>query len=273
MSFLKNIKQRYRYSVILLRQIVITDFKIRYKGSALGYLWTLLRPLALFAVLYIVFVNFLRIGSDIPHYAVYLLLGVVLWNYFVEVTNNGVSAIVGKGDLLRKLAFPRYVIVLASSFSALINLSINLLVIGVFMFINGVDFTFNILWIIPLVIELFVFALSLAFILSALFVRFRDVNYIWELVLQAGFYATPIIYPITMVVAKSLTAAKLLIINPVAQIIQDARYFLITPESLTINSLYNSNLARLIPVLIVVLIAIFGSVYFKKKSPSFAEEV
>lgn len=273
MSFLKSIKQRYRYSVILLRQLVITDFKIRYKGSALGYLWTLLRPLALFAVLYVVFVNFLRIGSDIPHYAVYLLLGVVLWNYFVEVTNNGVVAIVSRGDLLRKLAFPRYVIVLASSFSALINLSINLLVIGVFMLINRVDFTFNILWIIPLVIELFAFALSLAFILSALFVRLRDMNYVWELVLQAGFYATPIIYPITMVAAKSLTAARLLIINPVAQIIQDARYFLITPESLTINSLYNSNLARLIPVAIVISIAVFGSVYFKKKSPSFAEEV
>lgn len=273
MSFLKNIKQRYRYSIILLRQLVITDFKIRYKGSVLGYLWTLLRPLALFAVLYVVFVNFLRIGSDIPHYAVYLLLGVVLWNYFVEVTNNGVSAIVGKGDLLRKLSFPRYVIVLSSSFSALINLSINLLVIGVFMLINRVEFTFNILWIIPLVFELFVFALSISFILSALFVRLRDVNYVWELVLQAGFYATPIIYPISMIVAQSPIAAKILIINPMAQIIQDARHFLITAESPTINSIYDSNLARLMPILLVILIAIFGSMYFKKKSPSFAEEV
>src|SRR4051812_41217082 len=117
---------KYRYSTILLRQLVITDFKLRYKGSVLGYVWTLLRPLALFAILYTVFVYFLKIGSSTPHYAVYLLIGVVLWNYFIEVTNNGLSAIVGKGDLMRKLAFPRYVVVLAGSLSALINLSINL---------------------------------------------------------------------------------------------------------------------------------------------------
>lgn len=273
MSFWKKIKQRYRYSVILLKQLVVVDFKIRYKGSVLGYLWTLLRPLALFAVLYIVFVNFLRIGSDIPHYAVYLLLGVVLWNYFVEVTNNGVTAIVGKGDILRKLSFPRYVIVLSSSFSALINLGINLVVIGIFMFINGVEFTISALWIIPLVIELFVLSLSVAFILSALFVKLRDINYIWELVLQAGFYATPIIYPITLVVSKSLLAAKLIMLNPVAQIIQDARFCLITNDSLTISSIYGNSVARLIPITIVVIIAIIGAVYFKKKSPSFAEEV
>lgn len=273
MSFWKKIKQRYRYSVILLKQLVVVDFKIRYKGSVLGYLWTLLRPLALFAVLYIVFVNFLRIGSDIPHYAVYLLLGVVLWNYFVEVTNNGVTAIVGKGDILRKLSFPRYVIVLSSSFSALINLGINLVVIGIFMFINGVEFTISALWIIPLVIELFVLSLSVAFILSALFVKLRDINYIWELVLQAGFYATPIIYPITLVVSKSLLAAKLIMLNPVAQIIQDARFYLITNDSLTISSIYGNSVARLIPITIVVIIAIIGAVYFKKKSPSFAEEV
>jgi len=256
-----------------LKQLVVVDFKIRYKGSVLGYLWTLLRPLALFAVLYIVFVNFLRIGSDIPHYAVYLLLGVVLWNYFVEVTNNGVTAIVGKGDILRKLSFPRYVIVLSSSFSALINLGINLVVIGIFMFINGVEFTISALWIIPLVIELFVLSLSVAFILSALFVKLRDINYIWELVLQAGFYATPIIYPITLVVSKSLLAAKLIMLNPVAQIIQDARFCLITNDSLTISSIYGNSVARLIPITIVVIIAIIGAVYFKKKSPSFAEEV
>jgi len=239
----------------------------------LGYLWTLLRPLALFAVLYVVFVNFLRIGGDVPHYAVYLLLGVVMWNYFVEVTNNGVTAIVGKGDLLRKLAFPRYVVVLSSSFSALINLSINLLVIGVFMLVNGVDFTPNIIWVVPLVFELFVFALSLAFILSTIFVKLRDVNYIWELVLQAGFYATPILYPISMVITKSAIAAKIMMINPIAQIIQDARFYIITNESVTINSLYGSNLARLMPILLVVATAVVGSLYFKKKSPSFAEEV
>lgn len=270
---LNKLRQRYRYSLILLRQLVITDFKVRYKGSALGYMWTLLRPLALFSILYVVFVRFLGVGGDIPHFAVYLLLGVMLWNYFVEVTNNGVSAIVGKGDLLRKLAFPRYVVVLAGSFSALINLSVNLFVISTFMAINGVPFTLNILWLIPLIIELFVFALSIAFILSALYVRFRDVNYIWELILQAGFYATPILYPVTTVAAISPLAAKLIMLNPVAQIIQDARNFVITSDSLTIANVYGNQYVRFISFAIVLVFVIIGFWYFKKKSPSFAEEI
>ena len=273
MNLIAKTRSKYRYSLILLRQLVITDFKLRYKGSALGYVWTLLRPLALFAVLYVVFVHFLRIGSDVPHFAVYLLLGVVLWNYFTEVTNNGLSAIVGKGDLLRKLAFPRYVVVVAGSFSALINLLINLVVIALFMVINGVPFTFEILWLIPLIIELFVFALALAFILSALYVKFRDINYIWELVLQAGFYATPILYPIAMVIAISPLAAQIMILNPVAQILQDARYFVVTKEAETITTIYDNIWMHLVPIAIVIGVAIIGALYFKKKSPGFAEEI
>lgn len=273
MEIFDKLKQRYRYSVILLRQLVITDFKIRYKGSVLGYAWTLLRPLALFAVLYVVFVHFLRIGGDVPHYAVYLLLGIVLWNYFVEVTNNGVSAIVGKGDLLRKLAFPRYTVVLAGSFSALINLALGLVVIAFFMIINGVPFTLDILWLIPLVVELFIFALAIAFMLSALYVRFRDVNYIWEFVLQAGFYSTPILYPITMVTKISPQIAKLMMLNPVAQVIQDARYFVITKDSVTIANIYAGSYMYLVSFVIVLAFAAFGVWYFRKKSPSFAEEI
>lgn len=272
-NILNTFKQRYRYSLILLKQLVITDFKLRYKGSALGYVWTLLRPLALFAVLYVVFVHFLRVGSSVPHFAVYLLLGIVFWNYFTEVTNNGLSAIVGKGELLRKLAFPRYVIVIAGSLSALINLAINLVVIGVFMVINGVPFTWQILWLIPLIIELFVFALGIAFILSALYVKFRDINYIWELALQAGFYATPILYPIALVVAVSPSAAQLMILNPAAQIIQDARYFVVTHDTITISTIFNNAWTHLIPLAIVTVVAVVGGLYFKKKSPGFAEEI
>lgn len=270
---LTRLKQKYRYSLILLKQLVITDFKIRYKGSFLGYLWTLLRPLALFAILYIVFVHFLRIGGDIPHFAVYLLLGIVLWNYFTEVTTNGLSAIVNKGDLMRKLYFPRYVIVIAGSFSALINLAINLFVVGIFMFINGVELHWSALWLIPLIGELFLFSLSVAFLLSALYVKFRDINYIWEVVLQGGFYATPILYPIQLVVEKSNLAAQVLSLNPIAQIIQDARFAVITTDTLTISSLFMSKLFYMVPLLSVVVLVVVSAVYFKKKSPGFAEDI
>src|SRR5947209_14064607 len=96
-----KLQQRYRYSFILLKQLVKTDFKLRYQGSVLGYLWSLLRPLFLFVTLYFVFARLLKVGGTIPHYPVYLLLGIVLWNYFAEVTSGGVGAVVGRGDLLR----------------------------------------------------------------------------------------------------------------------------------------------------------------------------
>ncbi len=269
----QRLKAKYRYSLILLKQLVITDFKLRYKGSALGYVWTLLRPLALFAILYVVFVHFLKVGSSTPHYAVYLLTGVIFWNYFIEVTTNGLSAIVGKGDLLRKLAFPRYAVVVAGSLSALINLAINLVVIGLFMILNGVTLSIDSLWVLPLIVELFVFGLGVAFLLSALYVQFRDINYIWEVVLQAGFYATPILYPISLVVTASPLVAKLMMLNPVAQIIQDIRATAVTSDTVTIASLFHNPFASLIPLAIVIVLAVLSMIYFKRRSPGFAEEI
>lgn len=267
---MKRLLQRYRYSIILLRELVITDFKLRYQSSFLGYLWSLLKPLALFAILYLVFVRYLPVGGKIPHLPVYLLLGIVLWNYFTEVTNNGVSSIVGKGDLLRKINFPKYVIVLAGSFSALINLVINFGVVLFFMVITHTPFMVSMVWVPVVVLELFVFALGLAFLLSALFVKLRDINYIWEVLMQGAFYATPIIYSITIIPHKIQT---LIILNPVAQMIQDIRYLMITHDTATIGTIYGSELMRLVPVSIVLAIAIISAWYFRKRSRFFAEEV
>ena len=266
----KTIKKRYRYSFILLRQLVATDFKLRYQGSVLGYMWSLLRPLAIFVILYVVFTRFLRIGDNIPHYPVYLLLGIVLWNFFVEVTTGSVAVIVAKGDLMRKINFPKYVIILSGSVSALINLMLNLLVVLLFMFISGVDFRLAGFIFPILIVELFMFAMSIGFFLSTAFVRFRDVGYIWEVITQAVFYATPILYPLSLVPVRY---AKILILNPIAQIIQDSRYVLISDQTQTISSLYSNSLIRLIPLVIVVATVALSIVYFKKRSRYFAEEV
>lgn len=263
-------RARYRYSVILLKQLVKTDFKLRYQGSFLGYLWSLLRPLAIFLILYIVFVRFLKLGNSIPHFPVYLLLGIVLWNYFVEVTVGSVNAIVGKGDLLRKINFPKYVIIFAGSFSALINLALNFVVISLFMYLSKVGLTRDAIWAPLLILELFVFSLSVAFFLSAAFVRFRDLTYIWEVFIQAGFYATPILYPISLI---PVAAAKILMLNPLAQIIQDMRYVLVTPQTTTIDNLYPGGWVRVIPVGITIASAVIAAVYFRAQSKHFAEEV
>ena len=265
--------KKYRYSLILLRELVITEFKLRYQGSTLGYLWSLLKPLFTFIILYLVFVYFLRIGSDIPHWPVALLLGIVLWNFFAEVTNNGLGAIVGRGDVIRKINFPKYVIVIASSISAFINLLLNLVVISVFMIISGVGLSVSALLSPLFILEIFIFAIGLALILSALYVRLRDLNYIWEIIMQALFYASAVIYPISIVLDQSTQIAKLILMNPVSQAIQDTRHVLINSNNPTLYTITDNWLWYLIPLAIVAVTAVFGIWIFKKRSPYFAENI
>lgn len=268
-----NFYNKYRYSLILLRELVITEFKLRYQGSVLGYLWSLLKPLFLFAILYFVFVYFLKIGEGIPHWPIAMLLGIVLWNFFSEITNNGVNAVVSRGDVIRKINFPKYVIVLASSVSALINLGLNFIIIAIFIAISGVQISWSAPLVLLFIAELFVFGLGLAFILSSFFVKFRDVNYIWEIIMQALFYGSAVIYPVAMVIEENLFLAKVLLLNPIAQSIQDARHVLIDTANPTLFSLTQNIWISLIPIAIVVVVFIAGALYFKKRSPYFAEEV
>lgn len=270
---IQSVKQRYRYSIILLRELVITEFKLRYQGSVLGYLWSVLKPLLMFGILYFVFVYFLRVGGDIPNWPVAMLLGIVLWTFFAEITNNGLGSIVGRGDMIRKINFPKYVIVLASSISAFINLLLNFLIIGVFMVISGVTLSWSSLMIIPYIFMLFALGIGLAFILSAVYVKLRDMNYIWEIIMQAMFYGSAVIYPIAMILEQHALVGKIILLSPVVDAIQGARHFFIDSVNPTVYSVTGNIWYALIPVAIVVFIAIFGAWYFKKKSPYFAENI
>lgn len=266
--------KKYRYSLILLRELVITDFKLRYQGSVLGYLWSLLKPLFLFSILYVVFVYFLKIGDGVPHWPVAMLLGIVLWNFFTEVTNGGLKAIVSRGDLIRKINFPKYIIIISGTVSAFINLLLNSIIVIVFMIVNGVDPTMLIPFGVLPVIEIFLLGLGIAFFLSAVYVKFRDVQYIWEILVQALFYGSAIIFPISRVIdAAGVTMAQLILINPVAQAVQDARALFITTDLPTLYSLSGNIWIALIPVILAILVFIFGAWFFRKKSPNFAENV
>jgi ABC-2 type transport system permease protein len=257
---------------VLLRELVVTDFKLRYQGSVLGYAWSLLKPLFLFAIMYVVFGMLVKLGS-IEHYAVYLLLGIVLWTFFSEVTNQGMASIISRGDLLRKINFPKYIIVLSTAVSALINLGLNLIIVVVLMIANGVEFGPSSPLVLLYVLELYFLALGLALFLSSLNVRYRDTGHIWEIIMQAAFYATPIIYPLSIVLEKSELAAQILILNPVAQAIQDARYVLITHDTLTVASLFSNPLYQLIPIGITIVVFVGGALYFTKNSRRFAENI
>lgn len=255
----------------ILREMISTDFKIRYQGSALGYLWSLLKPLFLFAILYILFTYIVPIGQGVEHYGVILLIGIVLWNFFTETTMVGASSVVAHGDLIRKVSIPRYLILISSSISALINLGLSMIVVISFTLINGIMPSISWLWLIPITIELFIFSLGVAFILATAYVKFRDITYIWEVVLQAGFYASVIIFPIAMVPES---VRDFFFINPIVQIVQDARNAILPGgEAITLWSSVDSFLIMVAPFIIVGLSALIGTLYFKSQSKFFAEDI
>lgn len=171
-----------------------TEFKLRYFGSALGYVWSLVRPLLFFGVLYLFFTQILQIGKGVPHYGVYLLTGIVLWNYFSEATGNCVNCLVAREGLLRKIRFPRLVVPLSVSLTALFNLGMNFIAVIVFALANGVSPTVRWLELFPIVAAFLVLATGIGMLLSALYVRFRDIAPIWEVTSQAWFYCSPIMY-------------------------------------------------------------------------------
>lgn len=257
---------------ILLKEMVKTDFKLRYQGSLIGHLWSILKPLMLFTIMYLVFIRFLRLDDGTPHYAIGVLLGMVTWSFFQEATNMGMVSIVTRGDLLRKLNFSKEIIVISSVVGAAINYGINLLVVFVFGLINGVHLSWSFLIIIPLFIELAMISAGIAFILAALFVKYRDLGPIWEVVMQAGMYATPVIYSLTFIIQKNqVTVAKLMMLNPLAQIIQDLRHYIVYSGSMRGWDLYNNHIWGVSPYILPVLILIIGYTIFHKNAKKFAE--
>lgn len=257
---------------MLLKELTKTDFKLRYQGSVLGYLWALLRPLMMFAILYIVFAKLLRFGGDIPHYPVYLLTGTVLWSFFTECSQQGIQAMVGRGDLIRKISFPKYIVTVSTTLTAVINLLINLAVVVIFALINGVTPSFFWLLVLPLAFELYLLALGISFLLGSVNVKYRDIGSIWDVIIQALFYAIPIIYPISMVAETSTWAAKVILLNPIAQVVQDIRWSLITPATVTTSG-FVGVWAELVAMGIVLVVFVIGALVFRKRSHFFAEEI
>lgn len=276
----EKLKTRYRESWVILRELVKTDFLLRYQGSFLGIAWSVLKPLMLFCVMYVVFVKFLRFSDGTETFPLVLLLGISLWNFFTEATTLGLCSMTTRGDLLRKINFPKYIIVISATINALICLAINLGVVVAACFLSGVQFTANVLWLPLNLLQLYALALAVALLLSTLNVYFRDAQHIWEVFLQGLFYATPIIYPLSMVGDKLASVApgvgllveKLMLLNPAAQVIQDIRHNLIAPLTTdTIWTLSDNLLFQLIPVVLTFVLLGLGIHVFKKYSPKFAE--
>ncbi len=235
-----------------------TEFKLRYFGSALGYVWSLVRPLLFFGVLYLFFTKIIGIGRGTPHYGVYLLTGIVLWNYFGEATGNCVGCLVAREGLLRKMRFPRLVIPLSVSLTATFNLAMNFIVVFIFAMTDGLHPTVRWLEMIPITAALVVLGTGLGMTLSSMYVRFRDVQPIWDVTLQAWFYCSPIMYTAAAYGAGSRVGfgskelQHIAMMNPIATLLTQMGHAMIGgphyPAALTVGGFVSVGIAlALIP--------------------------
>lgn len=265
-SLLENLKNQQYLS--LTKELAITGFKIKYNGSFFGYLWSLMNPLFYFMILYLVFTKIFKMGGTVENYPLYLLTGVTLWSFFSEATSTCMHSILSSGDLIRKVYFPRVILPLAASITSFITLLLNLCVVFAFAIYLNVDFSFRLLYLPLYLIELYLFSLGVSFFLAALFVRFRDIGHIWTVVMQAFFYATPIIYPLAIVPKEF---QKFLMASPMAHVIQNARNLIIAPTVTTSAEV----LGRfwIVPHAAILITYVIGYYVFQKMAAKFAEEV
>lgn len=271
---IKRLQERYHYALVVFKELVKTNFKLRYQGSYLGVLWSVLQPLMLFAVMYVVFVKFLKFTDGTPTFPISLLCGTCLWQFFTESTSMGMRSIVDRGDLLRKIHFPNYIIVAATTMGSMISLAINLGVVILFGFFAHAHYTWRVITVIPSILQLYAISLGVALLLGSLYVYFRDIGHIWDVILQALFYATPIIYPLSMVQKnpKFSWAADFMMLMPTTQTIMDIRHNLLSPEYVpTIWTMVDNKILCLIPYVLSVLVLWLGVHVFRKYSAKFAE--
>jgi ABC-2 type transport system permease protein len=258
--------------------IAVMQWKVRFYGSVLGYLWQLVRPLLLFAVLYLFFTVIAHIGSgagpSYDYYGAQLLSSIVLFTFFAEATTGAVRSVVDNEVLVRKIQFPRMAIPLSVVLLAFFNLCLNLIVVTIFALAAGVHPMLT--WLeVPLIVGLLVvLSAGVAMLLSSLFVYFRDIQPIWEVVTQVIFYASPVIIPITKIQNKlGPTLTTLYMLNPLAVVFQQFRHAFITHATPSAGALLGSTALIALPVAIVVAIFVVGFWVFNRIAPRVAEDL
>lgn len=257
---LKHLEELYDYRDLIWK-LSWGEFKLRYKNSILGYFWSLLEPLLMLTVLYLVFSNLMRV--QVEHYQLFLLLGLILWNFLSRSTNIGMFSIVGRPDMVKKIYFPRDIFVISSCVTALLMSIFESVVFFIFMAVLRVPLSVNLVYAPLILVSLFFLALGLALSLSALNVYYRDVQFIWDVLMQAGFFATPILYTMDILPENF---RQIVLLNPMARIIISAR-----------DTIIYSTPARLEDLLFMFAASAFfliiGYIIFSKLEPGFAEEI
>lgn len=249
------------------------EFKLKFFGSVLGYVWQLLRPLLMFTVLYFVFTEVIPLGDGVNFYPVCLLSAIVVFTFFSESTVNSVASVVSREALIRKVSFPIVAAPAATVTSVFLTVVLNYLVVMGFALVTGVVPTARWLEIVPLLLGVYVISVSVGVALSALYVHFRDVQPIWEVAAQVLFYATPVIYTIEYVQARSEFLAKVMMCNPVTAIIQQLRHVMIDPSAPSAVDVLGGWIYLLIPIGITFGLAAFGFIVMRRLAPRLSEEL
>jgi ABC-2 type transport system permease protein len=254
----------------LLWLMSVTEFKRVYFGTVLGYFWSLLRPLILFGVLLFVFTKIFRLGSTVPNYPVMLLFNIVLFGFFQEATISAVTSVVNQEGVVRKTQFPRLVIPLSVVLTGLMNLGLNLIAVFGFILIYGVDPTWTWLLLPVILAALLVLTVALAMLLSALYVRYRDVLIIWTVAATVLFYGTPILYPIE-IPSLSTAIRTALHINPLTPIFEQARVWIVDPSAPGAIEAAGSVKGLIAPIAIYLGICGLAWWVFNREAPRVAE--
>jgi ABC-2 type transport system permease protein len=256
----------------LTRELAVTQFKLKYTGSVLGYLWSLLKPMMVFAIMYAVFDRLLHAGRTSDRFTLQLLIGIVIWTFFAETTVTAVNAIVVNGNLINKASFPRAILVVASSLTALMTFAINLsLIVVIAGGARQLSLGWHSLLALPLLLELYALVIGISLILSALFVFYRDLGHIWEIFTQLLFYGSAVVFPLSRDILHS--RVELVALNPVAQIIEDLRHALVTQDPRVPWTATILGPAMAVPLLIVVVVLVIGVILFRRLAPHFSESL
>ncbi len=262
------------YYLRVLRVVGAIDFKANYTDAALGYVWSLVKPLAYFGVLWLVFAHLLRTANQTSDFTLFLLIGILLFLFFLDSASAMLPSIVEQGATLRRLAFPPILIPLSASVAIGITFCVNVSAFAVFAAIQRLQPRIAWLLVVPLLAELYLFTIALGLLLSALYVRFRDVGQVWELTAQLLFFACAIFYPIGILPAW---AQKVAFLNPFVQIMQDIRHVVLGgasgPNDLTAATVYAGAGGRLIPLLVVALLFLAAFAFFRREGRYFAERL
>jgi ABC-2 type transport system permease protein len=263
-----RLRERIAYNGRVLRVIATTEFKMKYADSVLGYFWSLAKPLAYFGVLWVVFGRFFKTGVE--NFPLYLLTGIVLYTFLTDAVGVTLPSIAARGQILRRIAFPPAVIPVSATMTAAITFLINSIAVAIFIVISRERPRIEWLAVIPLLAELYVFILGLGLIVATLFVRLRDVAQIWDLGAQLLLFASPIMYPITILPDW---AQQVVILNPFVQVLQDIRNVLLGADNASVGALLGSSDLRIVPIAIAFATLALGAWLYRRESPRFAESV